>query len=236
MHWKRWDALAIKLYRRKPMVVHYHGSDARDGYGMSYRFLADHKFLSRPDLLKWVPDGEFVPNPVGELPYSFDPGSRPRVVHMAVNRRTKGTDLIAKALNELKEEGLDFKPVVLERIDHAVAMELLSLSHILIDQVIDPRTSGLPSIIGLATLEAMSMGKAAISTFDPEYRSYYPGCPVIAISADAEALKRAVRGCVSDLEAVRERGLAGREYVRKNHSADEIVKRMMPVYESLVRK
>lgn len=236
IHWKRWDALAIKLYRRKPLVVHYHGSDARDGYGMRYRFLADHKFLSRPDLLKWVPDGEYVPNPVGELPYSFDASSRPRVIHMAVNRRTKGTDLIVKALDELRKEGLDFEPVVLERVDHAVAMEELSRSHILIDQVVDSRASGLPSIIGLATLEAMSMGKVAISTFDPEYRPYYPGCPVIAIDASADQLKCAVRECVSNLEAMRQRGLAGRDYVRRNHSADEIVKRIIPVYESIIRR
>jgi glycosyltransferase involved in cell wall biosynthesis len=236
IHWKRWDALAIKLLGRKPMVVHYHGSDARDGYGMSYQFLADHKFLSRPDLLKWVPDGEFVPNPVGELPYSFDAGARPRVVHMAVNRRTKGTDLIQRALEELEREGLDFEPVVLERVEHSAAMEQLSRSHVLIDQVIDPRTSGLPSVIGLATLEAMGMGKVSISTFDPEFRPYYPGCPVVTVEADAEDLKRAVRECVSDLETSRKRGLEGREYVRKHHSADGIVKRIMPVYESLIRK
>ncbi|MDW5564094.1 MAG: glycosyltransferase family 4 protein [Methanomassiliicoccus sp.] len=235
IHWKRWDALAIKLFRRRPMVVHYHGSEARDGYGMRYQFLADHKFLSRPDLSRWVPDGEYVPNPVEELPYSFDTSSRPRVVHMVVNRRTKGTDLIVRALDELREEGLDFEPVVLERVDHSMAMDELSRSHVLIDQVLPP-SPRLPSIIGLATLEAMSMGKAAISTFDAEYRPFYPGCPVIAIDASAEALKQAVWECISDLEVTRVRGLAGREYVKKDHSADEIVKRIMPVYESLVRK
>jgi glycosyltransferase involved in cell wall biosynthesis len=139
-------------------------------------------------------------------------------------------------LNELVDEGLDFEPVILERVEHTAAMEELSRSHVLIDQVIDPQTSGVPSIIGLATLEAMSMGKVSISTFDPEYRSYYPGCPVIAIQANTEALKQAVRACVGDLEATRKRGLEGREYVRRHHSADEIVNRIMPVYESLVRE
>jgi glycosyltransferase involved in cell wall biosynthesis len=235
VHWKRWDALAIKLYDRRPMVVHYHGSEARDGYGMRYQFLADHKFLSRPDLLRWVPDGEYVPNPVGELPYTFDPTIRPRVVHMAVNRRTKGTDLIERVLKELADEGLDFEYVILEKVDHEEAMGELARSHFLIDQVIDPRTAGLPSIIGLASLEAMAMGKVAISSFDPEYRMYYPGCPVIAIEPTAGALKEAVRACVEDLQGTRARGLVGREYVLKAHSADEIVKRIIPVYESLVR-
>jgi len=76
----------------------------------------------------------------------------------------------------------------------------------------------------------------SISTFDHEFRSYYPGCPVVAVEPNTEDLKRAVRECLGDLEALRLRGLEGREYVRKHHSADEIVKRIMPVYESLARR
>jgi glycosyltransferase involved in cell wall biosynthesis len=93
----------------------------------------------------------------------------------------------------------------------------------------------LPSIIGLASLEAMAMGKVAISTFDPQYRPYYPGCPVITIEPTVDALKDAVRSSVKDLPGARARGLAGREYVVRNHSADEIVRRIMPIYESLVK-
>jgi glycosyltransferase involved in cell wall biosynthesis len=234
MFWKRWDAVAMKLLLRKPLVVHYHGSETRDGYGMHYQFLADHKFLSRPDLLKWIPDGEYIPNPVGDLPYAFDERLKPRVFHMATNRRAKGTDLIQRALAELKDDGLDFDFVILDRADHNKAMEELARSHILIDQVIDVRTLGIPSIIGLATFEAMAMGKASISTFDEEYRKFYPGCPVITIEPTAEALKDAVTKCVGDLGRIRELGLAGRDYVRRYHSADQIVKRTIQVYESIV--
>lgn len=236
LHWKRWDALALKLGLRKPLVVHYHGSEARDGYGMHYGSIADHKYISRPDLFRWVPDGEYVPNPVGEHPYSFDMEKRPRVIHMATNRRAKGTDLIEKALQELTEEGLDFDHIVLQNVDHQRAMEELAGSHILIDQVIDVSKVGIPSIIGLASFEAMAMGKVAISTFDEEYRKYYPGCPVITIDPDAKALKSAVREAVRNLESVKELGLAGREYVRREHSADVIVQRIMPVYRSLLSK
>lgn len=236
IHWKRWDALAFRFYLRKPIVVHYHGSETREGYGMHYRSLAGHKYLSRPDLLKWVPDGEYIPNPVGEHPYRFDETVRPRVVHMFINRRAKGTDLIERVLKELKDEGTDFEYVILENVEHSLAMEELSRSHILIDQVIDSQKVGIPSIVGLATFEAMAMGKASISTFDQEFRSYYPGCPVITTSPDAEYLKATIRRCVNDLSSMRKVGLAGREYVIREHSADQIVKRIVPVYEGLIRR
>jgi glycosyltransferase involved in cell wall biosynthesis len=236
IHRKRWDVLSIGLLHRKPMVVHYHGSETRMGYGLHYKFLAKHKFLSRPDLLKWIPDGEYIPNPVGEATYSFDEAATPRVFHMTTSRAAKGTDLIQQALEELKGRGLDFEFTVLERADHNVAMRELARSHILIDQVIDSKTNGIPSIIGLATFEAMAMGKAVISTFDSEYRSFYDGCPVITVEPSIEALKSKITECVSDLSRMKAIGIAGRKYVQENHSADQIVKRVMQVYEEAIKK
>jgi glycosyltransferase involved in cell wall biosynthesis len=232
--WKRWDVVAMGLYLRKPMVVHYHGSETRDGYGLHYKFLAGHKFVSRPDLLKWIPTGEYIPNPVGEHEYSFDVTSKPRVFHMSTNRRTKGTDLIQKALEELSKERDDFEYVILDKVDHATAMKELGRSHILIDQVIDSQAVNIPSVIGLATFEAMAMGKVSISTFDQEYQRYYPGCPVIAIEPDLGALKEAIAKGIEDLPTMKKIGLAGRQYVKEHHSADEIVKRVMQVYEEML--
>lgn len=236
MFWKRFDAVAIKTLLRKPLVVHYHGSETREGYGMHYRFLADHKFVSRPDLLKWHPDAQYVPNPVGKFPYEFERDARLRVFHMATKRGTKGTDLIEATLKAMVQKGADIDYTVLHQVPHAQAMEELRRSHLLIDQVIDPVKTGIPSIIGLATFEAMAMGKVSISSFDPEYRPYYPGCPVVAIEPTAEALEEAIMRFKDDMGSAREIGLAGRAYVREKHSAEEIVKDVMPVYEKLLRK
>ncbi len=94
---------------------------------------------------------------------------------------------------------------------------------------------GIPSIIGLATFEAMAMGKVSISTFDQEYRRFYPGCPVITIEPNIGSLKEALAKSISDLPRMREIGLAGRNYVREKHSADEIVKRVMQAYEEVLK-
>lgn len=236
MFWKRADAVAIKLLLRKPLVVHYHGSETRDGYGMHYRFLADHKFVSRPDLLKWHPDSQYVPNPVGQFSYEFDAGAKLRVLHMATNRRAKGTDTIEKTLEAMVRGGAGIEYAVLDRVPHSQAMGELRRSHILIDQLIDPRAVGMPSIIGVASFEAMAMGKVAISSFDREYRPYYPGCPVVAIEPTAEALEEAILRFRDDMASAQQIGMAGRQYVREKHSADTIVKDVMPVYEGLLEK
>ncbi len=232
--WKRLDVLDIKLVHRLPLVVHYHGSETRDGYGMHYRFLADHKFVSRPDLLRWHHDGEYIPNPVERMPYVFDVDRSPKILHMATNRRAKGTDLIEQVLSDLKNEGLDFEQKVLYRVRHEDAIEELKTSHILIDQVIDSGSIGIPSIIGMASLEAMAMGKATISTFDEGYRQYYPGCPVVVVEPNAEALKDKLRWLIGDLEKARQIGVSGREYVQRHHDPDVISKRTLDVYEKLL--
>ena len=61
---KRLDVLAMHFIHRKPLLVHYHGSETRMGYGMAYQSMVDSKIVSRPDLLKWHPDAVFIPNPM----------------------------------------------------------------------------------------------------------------------------------------------------------------------------
>jgi glycosyltransferase involved in cell wall biosynthesis len=171
INWKRFDVLGIKLLKRKPIVVHYHGSETREGFGMSYRWVPDATIVSRPDLLKWLPDATFLPNPVAGRESTFDITRRPRIVHLTNNRSTKGTDLIVEAVKALQKE-MDVEFCLVEKRPHDEAMAEVSRSHILIDQLIDSKALGVPSVIGVATLEAISMGLAAVSTFDEEYRQY----------------------------------------------------------------
>ena len=228
---KRLDVLSMHIIHRKPLVVSYHGSETRMGYGMAYRSQVDEKIVSRPDLLKWHRDATFIPNPIEKVPdCPFDFEAIPKVVHLTHNRAFKGTDLIIEAMEELSREGLRFKFDLVERQPNAVALERISDSHILIDQVI-PGTPELPSVIGVASLEAMARGKAVVSTFDREYRSYYPGCPVRAIDFGKSQLKEEVRSLVHDLGGTMRVGVLGRTYVSEHHSPRGISDKVMKVYE-----
>lgn len=235
LNWKRFDVLGIKLLKRKPMVVHYHGSETREGFGMSYQWVPDAKIVSRPDLLKWHPDAIFLPNPVAEHRYSFDAARRPRIIHLTNNRSTKGTELIIRAMKQLKAE-IDVDFCLVEKRPHEEAMAEVSRSHVLIDQVIDAKAIGVPSVIGVSTLEAMSMGLAAVSTFDEEYRHYYPGCPVVTVRPTMEDLVSRLRGLLSDMGAVKELGIKGRQYVRTSHSPENLANRSLDIYTSVMEK
>jgi glycosyltransferase involved in cell wall biosynthesis len=228
---KRLDVLGMHLIHRKPLVVHYHGSETRMGYGMAYRSMVDAKIVSRPDLLKWHADAAFIPNPIELVPECpFDMDAVPRVVHVSNNRALKGTDLVIESMDELRSEGLNFEFELVENQVNNNVLEKMASAHILIDQVI-PGTPELPSIIGMVSLEAMARGKAVVTTFDPEFRSFYPDCPVLSIDYGRSQLKDAIRGLIADLDKVKGIGVQGRKYVSDHHSPKVICDKVQRVYE-----
>jgi glycosyltransferase involved in cell wall biosynthesis len=231
---KRLDVLGMHIIHRKPLVVHYHGSETRMGYGMAYRSLADAKIVSRPDLLRWHNDAEFIPNPIEPVaPIRFDTEATPKVLHVSNNRALKGTDLIVEAMKELSSEGSNFEFELVENQSNKDVLERMSRSHILIDQVL-PGTADLPSIIGMVSLEAMARGKAVVTTFDHEFRQHYPGCPAVAIDYGKSQLKEAVRNLIADLDQANRLGVLGREYISDHHSPKVVCSRVQRVYEKVL--
>jgi hypothetical protein len=228
---KRFDVLGMHCLHRKPIIVHYHGSETRMGYGMAYRSIASAKIVSRPDLLDWHTDATFIPNPIESVPEcSFDIDALPKVVHVSNNPVLKGTAMIKEAMTELAGEGLAFRFDLVENLPHKEVLDSIAHSNVLIDQVL-PGNKELPSIIGMVSLEAMVRGKAVVSTFDQKFRPFYPECPVVAIDYGKAALKDAVRQLVSDMDRTRKLGVQGRKYVSDHHSPRVICDRVMAVYE-----
>jgi glycosyltransferase involved in cell wall biosynthesis len=234
VHWKRFDVLAISRLLRKPMVIHYHGSESRMGYGMAYRRLWKNTIVGRPDLLRYHPDAVFIRNPVIGVQGSPVPEGRVRIMHAFHNPGTKGSELIREALQELVDAGAEMDFVILEKVGHEEVLREMARSHIVIDQVVDAKANGLPSVIGVVALEAMAMGRAVVSSFDKEYRGYYPDCPVVAIEPDKAGLASALKCLVEDRAAMNATALAGPGYVERNHSPLAIAKIVMQVYEKAV--
>ena len=228
---KRLDVLGMKIVHQKPIIVHYHGSETRMGYGMAFRSMVKAKIVSRPDLLKWHKDATFVPNPIENVPECrFDMSTAPKVIHVSNNPTFKGTGIIKEAMAELANEGLAFQFELVENRPHKEVLEKISNSHILIDQVL-PISDDLPSIIGMVSLEAMVRGKATISTFDKEFRTFYPECPVLAIEYGKAPLKEAIRRLVNDIDIAMKLGAEGRKYVLDHHSPKVICDQVLRVYE-----
>ncbi|MGD0817565.1 MAG: hypothetical protein ABR986_04120 [Methanomassiliicoccales archaeon] len=235
INWKRLDIVFSRLILGKPLVVHYHGSDTRMGYGMYYQSLADHKLISRPDLFKWHKNAELMLNPVDLESYevSFNMAARPKVLHMSNDRRMKGTNEILDVVDRLKKSGFDFDFVLLDKTPHEKAMKELASCHIFIDQVVDGKAMGVPSVIGVATLEAMALGKAVISTFEETYSKEYPSNPVIKIPYGKEHLHNALVDALGNMAKCRDIGIKGRKYVEENHSPLKAAKRTLEIYKEI---
>ncbi len=229
---KRLDLFWMGL--RRPMLVEYHGSDVREGYGLHYRWLAKKKVVASPDLTLKVPNSEFVPNPVVPMDPLFDVTEKPTVVHMPTVREKKGTELILSAVSELRKEGLDFRFDLVENVPRDEALFRLGRAHILVDQVVDEKVTGIPGLIGMTSLEAMALGKAAVCHVDPDWLKWYPGIPIVNAAVDKDDLKSVLKRLVGDLEETRKIGVAGNDYVRKFHSPQAIAKRLVGLYESIV--
>jgi glycosyltransferase involved in cell wall biosynthesis len=233
INWKRLDYIAIRKLLRKPMVIHYHGSEARLGYGLAYPDFADSKFICTPDLYKWVPDANLLLNPIDFRPVNFPPPGVPTIIHMPTQRLKKGTELILKAIEELQDE-LEFNFILVEGVTHAEAMKQLRKAHILIDQVVAVADTEILGLIGMTSLEAMSMGKVAVSHIDPEMLTYYKGIPVINVEVSKDSIKEALRPLVKDYDLCKEMGAKGRKYVRKEHSPISAAKKCEKIYREVI--
>lgn len=228
---RRVDYTIIKRVYGKPLVVHYHGSDCRMGYGNHHRSLPDARIVATPDLLSFHPNAEFIPNPMEPMGAAW-PDGRFKIIHMPTNRVKKGTEAVLRACEALNYKGFDL--VLIENRTHDEALAALSRAHVLVDQVnrtLDGHPAGL---IGVASLEGMAMGKAVIGSMSLDgYGRYYPqGYP--GIYADEETLRSVLETLVSEPEKARRAGEAGQRWIGENLRPEIIAKRHIAVYRRVL--
>jgi hypothetical protein len=183
--------------------------------------------------LEWLPDAQFIRNPIAEIEPKRLPEYPLKILHMYHNPITKGSQTIDRVLKFLKDEKLDFEYKILVKRPHCEAIDAISKCHLVIDQFLDRSKTGIPSIIGMVSLESMAMGRGVISTMDREYRRYYPECPVIQVEPNEKELADRIRECARDQSIIRRLANSGVEYIQKNHSPLETAKQLDLIYHGL---
>ncbi|OPY34098.1 MAG: hypothetical protein A4E32_00367 [Methanomassiliicoccales archaeon PtaU1.Bin124] len=231
---KRLDMVALRLFFGKPLVVHYHGSETRKGYGMYYRSLVDLRLVSTPDLLGYHPDAFYVPNPMKEMPQAPWPTGRLRILHLPTNREIKGTVRLEAALEGLKAR-YDFELVVREGMTHEAALKEMACAHLIVDEVGDTTSTGVRGRLNVAALEAMMLGRPVITNLDQDMMAYYPGCPVQNISQGVASLQERLEQALSHPERLAEIGRKGREYVLSNHDPKKVAEMVYKLYAAHLR-
>lgn len=140
-----------------------------------------------------------------------------KVAHSPNHRGFKGTEFIIKAVEDLKEEGLDVELILIEgKQNDEVKRILYEEADILVEQLIFTGYA-------LSGLEGMATGLPVIAQLDnDDYTSvfkrfsYLKECPIH--SANVDNIKDRLRELVMNPELREELGRKGRKYVEKYHS------------------
>lgn len=224
--WNRFDLVFIKKILDRPLIVHFHGSDARLGYGMHFIDFIDKKIISTPDLFKWLPDAVHIQNPMVLNKYIWD-DNKICVIHLPSKREIKGTDIIIKAV-EIAQKKVDFDFKIVENVQYSIAMQEISKSHVVIDQVYPAFGNE-----GMVSLEAMSMGKIPVCYINPEYRN--EDIPIISPDEPTfESLADCLIGLIKIKYLMKLQSKICYDYIKNNRTPEIIAKQYIPLYKEVL--
>ena len=215
---------------KKPVILHYHGSEIRNKKSSQLvNNFVKYIYVSTPDLLKSVPEAEWLPNPTNleKIVYSdLDTNEKLSVLHAPSNRKIKNTQAVIDAIDVLKEEGIDVELTLAENVEHEKLMRMISQSHVVIDWV-NPEFG----IYGVLSIESMATGRPVICTLtDSLYKEY--DLPII--NCHPNDLSNTIKNIYSTRENLIEKGKLGYDFVHKYHDSSEIAKKVINRYESIL--
>jgi hypothetical protein len=189
---------------------------------------ADKITVSTPDLIKFAPGAELLPNLV---PMSDAVSSKPQknrkitIFHAPTDRKIKGTKYIIAAVNRLKKEKLPVELVIYENRPHQEIGQYFQAADIVIDQL-------LMGAMSVVSLEGMRYGKPVICYIRDDLRKYYPkDLPVI--SANSDNIYEVLRALISEKTYLTKLGKKSAAYTGKYHDPAVIAKAWDKIFQSI---
>ena len=172
----------------------------------------------------WV--AKTMPLPVG--PPEYLENKHPVVIHAPSNPLKKGTKYIQKAVDALKEEGLDFEFRIFHKVPHDTFIEFLkNESDIVVDQL-------LSGGYGTLAMEGMTYGKPVCCYITEDTWAQIPDLPII--QSTVETIQENLRDLIIHPEKRKKIGRAGWEFSREYFDRDIIAEKLWQVYLSLWRQ
>jgi glycosyltransferase involved in cell wall biosynthesis len=212
----------------KKVIFHFHGSDIR-GKKMHPKIkLADARLVSTPDLLQYVPDGIWIPQPIDLEYWKPEPVDKSKenvtIIHAPTHRKISGTDFIISAVEDLKKEGYKVELSLIERKPYESLKEYYQKGDIFMDKV----TIG---IYGTFAVEGMALKKPVCVFIKDELLPSYPQeLPVI--NTCPENLKQNLKKLIEDENLRKELGEKGRAYVEKYHDVKKVALKCLSIYKN----
>lgn len=137
------------------------------------------------------------------------------ILHAPSSPVTKGTPLVRAAIKKLKIEGYHFDYIELVNVSHSKVRELLSRSHIVLNQfyALSP---------GLFGIEAMAAGNAVLMSADPDLNPELPdeGRDAWIITHYWEIYDK-LKMLFENRELIREYAMRGRAFIETHYTLDK---------------
>ena len=191
--------------------------------------LVKYRYVSTPDLLEFVPDAEWLPNPTNlkNLKYSETNISGPlRIMHAPTNRDVKNTAAIEAAISKVKNDGLNVQFTLVENIKHSDLISQISKHDLIIDWL-NPKFG----IYGVFSIESMALGRTVICSLnDSLYENF--NLPIISINPDNLADK--ITELYNNRNILLEIGKASHNFVDKHHNPIESAKIVIERYKAVL--
>ena len=216
----------------KKSVHHFLGSDIRgkDADELAFAYAADARIVGNYDDQRWLPAAEVVLPGIDLTAFAPQPPSnreRPLIIHAPSNRKTKSTDDVIRACQNLP---VDLE--IVEGLPNKEALERYKAADIIIDQL-------KVGWYGVFAIEAMALGKPVVCYLhnDAIQRTEQAfGLQVPLINATTETLTERLRPLVESAAERRRIGAASRTYVERLHNADHIADQLTDIYNRITRR
>jgi hypothetical protein len=163
------------------------------------------------------------------VPAYPDPAiSRPLVLHSPTAPVAKGTPAVLEAVERLKGR-ISFDFQIIHGVPRQEALQMVQKADIFLDQFVSGE-------YGMATLEAMALGKPVVCYIKPSMVGKYPpDCPIV--NANQDNLREVLESLLNKGRVRHEIGRESRTYVEKYHDAAVLAHKLVEIYkEMMVRK
>jgi len=192
------------------------------------RALCDVFMVVDPMMQEHCPEAKIVPRVlrVDDFPHIGIKNTRkPIVLHAPTNVLYKGSKFVMQVLNELKEEGLEFKLVTLNKVPFNEALEWYKKADIIVDQV-------LIGWYGVLATECMAMGKPVAVYMREDLANTPDEIPVHNINLGN--IKDRLRELISNFDLRLSLAERSREYVKSVHDESVVIPKLINVYKNML--
>lgn len=153
--------------------------------------------------------------------------TEPLIIHAPTQPLFKGTQYIEEALHQLKAKGYSFRYKRIEGLSNREALQAYKEADLVIDQI-------LCGSYGLLSVEAMSLGKPVVAYIREDLAPTFPEIPPI-LSANPTTITRVLEEVFLSPQLRREKGEKGRIYAEKYHEVNEVARRLVHIYEQVMK-